>query len=453
MTPPVDRLSATYRAPLAQKTRWRSALRVNLAIALLVWIVWLTFGARQAIDRLFVDWKVALTMVFGSLVGGGTSEGGGAIAFPIFTKLLHIAPMDARNFSLAIQSIGMGAASLSILYLRIPIERRALFYSGAPGVLGVAFGAYFVAPTIPPVFVRTSFTVLVSSIGVALLLVNREKSVLPNENMALFGASEKSILMAGGFLGGVVSALVGTGENSVIFMVLVLLFRVNEKIVTPTTVILMTLVTIPGFLLHVFVLRDFAPTLMGYWLAAVPVVAVGAPMGAFICSQMNRHVMVLLLLFLISLEFLRTVLLVPMSRPLLWVSFATLVVCGSTTSGLLRWGSPEDMLGEIPAMLPTLPMPTLLFHGERDVLPAAFAEHAASLIPNASVVKLDAGHFIPLDRPTGIADCLRSFFAENCAKLALPLKARKLGRRSARPRNVIAELPGLNEQCSLATIS
>jgi uncharacterized membrane protein YfcA len=223
----------------------------------------------------------------------------------------------------------MGAASLSILYLRIPIERRALFYAGIPGILGVIFGACFVAPFVPPVFVRTSFTVLVSSMGVALLLVNREKTVSRNERMPFFGPREKSILVAAGFLGGVVSALVGTGENSVVFMVMVLLFRVNEKIVTPTTVLLMTMVTIPGFLLHVFVMRDFSPTVLGYWLAAVPIVAVGAPMGAFICSHMKRHAIVLLLLFLIALEFLSTAVLVPMSRPVVLASLATLAVCGS----------------------------------------------------------------------------------------------------------------------------
>jgi uncharacterized membrane protein YfcA len=303
-----------------------------MAIALLVWTLWLIFGGRPAVHHLLIDWRVALTMVFGSLVGGGTSEGGGAIAFPIFTKLLHIAPRDARNFSLAIQSAGMGSATLSIFYLRIPIERRALLFAGIPGVLGVILGAYFVAPLIPPVFVRTSFTVLVSSMGVALLLVNyanREKSVRRNESMPVFGAREKNILIAAGFVGGVVSALVGTGENSVVFMVMVLLFRVSEKIVTPTTVVLMTMVTVPGFLVHLFLLKDFTPTVMGYWLAAVPVVAVGAPLGALICSHMKRHGIVLLLLFLIALEFLSTVLLVPMSQPVLWVSLATLFVCGS----------------------------------------------------------------------------------------------------------------------------
>ena len=336
MSTPVQQLSAPNRVPSAPNTSPRSALRFNLAMALLVWAGWLIFGRGLAFHHLLTDWKVALTMAFGSLVGGGTSEGGGAIAFPIFTKLLHIAPRDARNFSLAIQSVGMGAASLSILYLRIPIERRALCYAGIPGVLGVIFGAYFVAPFVPPVFVRTSFTVLVSSMGVALLLVNREKSVLRNEQMPIFGTSEKSVLIAAGFLGGVVSALVGTGENSVIFMVMVLLFRVSEKIVTPTTVILMTMVTIPGFLLHVFVLRDFTPAVMGYWLAAVPIVAVGAPLGASLCSHMKRRAIVLLLLFLIALEFLSTLLLVPMSRPVLWVSLATLVVCGTIDWAMSR---------------------------------------------------------------------------------------------------------------------
>jgi hypothetical protein len=123
MSSHTPKTSATYGVVLDQKRPKRSAHRFNLTKALLVWALWLAFGGRVAIYHLFADWKVALTMVFGSLVGGGTSEGGGAIAFPIFTKLLHIAPRDARNFSLAIQSVGMGAASLSILYcLRISLD-------------------------------------------------------------------------------------------------------------------------------------------------------------------------------------------------------------------------------------------------------------------------------------------------------------------------------------------
>ena len=326
------------------------ALSFNLIIALVIWAAWLVFGGRFAIDHFIEDWRIALTMVFGSLVGGGTSEGGGAIAFPVFTKLLHIAPRDARNFSLAIQSVGMGAATLSILYLRIPIERRALLWAGVPGILGVVLGAYFVAPHIPPVFVRTSFTVLVSSMGVALLLANRQKNVERNPAIPIFGTREKAILAAAGILGGAVSALVGTGVNSIAFMVMVLLFRVSEKVVTPTTVILMTMVTIPGFLLHVFVLKDFTPTVMGYWLAALPVAAIAAPTGALICSYMKRHSIVYLLLFLIALEFTSTLLLIPMTGSVLWVSLVTLVICGSVDWAMSRAKRyrPKDLLLRTP---------------------------------------------------------------------------------------------------------
>ena len=320
----------TIAEPKSAKSRsTRRALRLNLSIALFVWTLWLIFGGRHALHHLLLDWRVALTMVFGSMVGGGTSEGGGAIAFPIFTKLLHIAPYDARNFSLAIQSVGMGAASLSILWLRVPIERRALLYAGVPGIAGVIVGAYYVAPFVPPVIVRTSFTILVTTLGLALLLVNRDRGAGRNAGLTWFGGKERIILMSAGFLGGIVSALVGTGENSVVFMVMVLLFRINEKIVTPTTVILMTMATIPGFLIHLFWLRDFSPAVMGYWLAAIPVVAVGAPLGALICTHMSRRAIVNLLLLLIALEFVSTLLLVPISRAVLLASAGTLLVFGS----------------------------------------------------------------------------------------------------------------------------
>lgn len=315
-----------------QTARSRSAvraLRLNLWIALLVWTLWLIFGGQNALHHLLIDWRIALTMVFGSMVGGGTSEGGGAVAFPVFTKLLHIAPYDARNFSLAIQSVGMGAASLSILLLRIPIERRALLYAGLPAIAGVTLGAFFVAPLVGPVIVRTSFTVLVTTLGLALLLLNREHGSGRNLRLASIGGKERVILVAAGFLGGIVSALIGTGENSVTFMVMVLLFRINEKIATPTTVILMTMTTVPGFLIHLFWLKDFSPAVMGYWIAAIPVVAVFAPLGALICVHMSRRAIVDLLLVLIALEFVSTLVLVPISRSVLLVSAATLLVCGS----------------------------------------------------------------------------------------------------------------------------
>jgi pimeloyl-ACP methyl ester carboxylesterase len=120
---------------------------------------------------------------------------------------------------------------------------------------------------------------------------------------------------------------------------------------------------------------------------------------------------------------------------------------------LVRWGRPEDMLGEIPARLVTLTMPTLLFHGMRDVLPSAFAERAASLIPRSRVVTLDAGHFIPLDRPEDVAASLRSFFAENHTTMDVAIRARKNRNPGAYERTKVAEPLNLEGHRSVAVVS
>ena len=54
-------------------------------------------------------------MIFGSMVAGATSEGGGAVAFPVMTLALKIAPAIARDFSLMTQSCGMWYFTLSLL--------------------------------------------------------------------------------------------------------------------------------------------------------------------------------------------------------------------------------------------------------------------------------------------------------------------------------------------------
>jgi len=78
---------------------------------------------------------------------------------------------------------------------------------------------------------------------------------------------------------------------------------------------------------------------------------------------------------------------------------------------VLRWGDPAAILREVPEFLPKLLMPTLIFHGAQDVaIPEAFARRASTLMPNASLVTLDSGHFIPLQQPEPVATGLAGFF-------------------------------------------
>lgn len=295
----------------------RRALGFNAGIASAVWICWLLVGQNHAIESLRRHWSVTVTMVFGSLVGGGTSEGGGGVAFPVFTKVLHIPAGDARIFTYAVQSVGMTAASLTILYMRVPIERRFLLLAAPAGVVGVVSGTTLLASSMQPATIRIGFTTLLTSLALALLILHLRRIDDRNERLTLFGGREKAVIAAVGFAGGLVSAMVGVGENTVAFFVMVMLFRISEKIATPTTVILMAIVSLAASCTHAFVLHDLAGPIPGYWLAAVPVVVVGAPAGAVICSKMSRRTIRLILITLIAADLASTAVLVPIPAPTL----------------------------------------------------------------------------------------------------------------------------------------
>lgn len=302
---------------------------VNFLLAAVVWIAWaVVFGPRY-VDVLTEQWEIALTMIFGSLVGGGTSEGGGAVGFPILTKVLGVPADTARIFTFAIQSMGMTAASLSILLCRVPIERRAIIWGAPPAVLGAVIGVVLVAPNVPLPAVRVTFTMVLVSLAIALVVQLLRRGFRRNPVIPRWSARERVYVVMAGAAGGVLSGIAGVGENTVMFILLVLLFRVSEKIATPTTVILMTVVSVASFLCHVLILRDFNGVVVDYWIAAVPVVVVGAPLGAWICTRMSPMAVRTTLWVLISAELISTLLIVPFTPQLTMVAVAGLVVASA----------------------------------------------------------------------------------------------------------------------------
>jgi pimeloyl-ACP methyl ester carboxylesterase len=78
---------------------------------------------------------------------------------------------------------------------------------------------------------------------------------------------------------------------------------------------------------------------------------------------------------------------------------------------VLRFGNPAELLAAVPAMLPHLVAPTLIFQGAHDsAVPEQFAQRASALIPQSKVLVVDSGHFIPLSNPEIVAGELRRFF-------------------------------------------
>ncbi|WNV06880.1 sulfite exporter TauE/SafE family protein [Candidatus Methylospira mobilis] len=251
-------------------------------------------------------------MAFGSFIGGATSEAGGAVAFPVFTKILAIPPKHAKLFSLATQSIGMGSAFLTILLLRIRVEWRAVFWA-VPGSIPMLYVGLNLAGALPASAVRILFTVVQCSFALALYLHNRNPAQSRHDCLPRCEIRERSILLAFGMAGGLISGLLGSGLEIIVFSVLVLLFRLCEKTATPTVIVMMVLTTWAGFAMIVS-RGEFVAPVTEYWLAAIPIVVVGGPLGVYACSHMPRIIIVRVLIGLILAELISSLLLIPLDR-------------------------------------------------------------------------------------------------------------------------------------------
>ncbi len=309
----------------ANQNLYRKTLAINVILALLVWIAWWLYTQPDSKAVLQQNWPVTLTMTVGSFIAGATSEGGGAIAFPVFTKALHIDPQNAKVFSLAIQSIGMTAASLTIIVLRINVAWRFILWASLGGLPGLCVGSLVIAQLVSAALVKMLFTAMIVSFALALLLLNTQKRYYSQYLPKLYG-TEKGIIVFSGFIGGTMTGLVGSGIDIICFSVMVLLFRLTEKVSTPTSVILMAINAIAGFMLHYFVTDSFNSTVKMYWLAAIPVVVIGAPLGVYLCNRMRNEHIVSLLLFLIAIELLSSLLLIPLTMNIAISSLAVFLL-------------------------------------------------------------------------------------------------------------------------------
>jgi uncharacterized membrane protein YfcA len=323
-------ISSTF---LQLKWLTNSGFIFSLTVAIIVWIIWFSIlGSEQITQLLANNWTVSLTMLFGSIIAGGTSVGGGAVAFPVFTKVLMIPPDQARIFSLAIQSIGMTAASLTIIITGIPIAWSVILWASLGGLLGFTLGVQFLLPIIPPDVLKISFSLMLTSLAIALILIN-QKTHNYYSLIKPLKITEKLIISGAGIVGGVMSSLVGNGIDIIVFSVIVLLFKLNEKIATPTSVVIMAINAIIGFLIQIFWLQDFSITVQNYWLSSIPVVVLGAPLGALICSKLSREIIVNILISLIMIELVSSLLLIPLNLTVMISGIATFLFF----SGLNYW--------------------------------------------------------------------------------------------------------------------
>ncbi|MEM7134103.1 MAG: sulfite exporter TauE/SafE family protein [Chloroflexota bacterium] len=233
--------------------------------------------------HLFTEWwPMSLTMVLGSFVAGASAEGGAAVAFPVFTKALQIPADEARTFGLMIQAVGMTVASIVIVTRRIKILPGVIGWVSLGGVAGMVMGSLLIP--IPPPYPKILFTFVTAAFGVALILSRWLLKWQPHNNFQVDGWPRRVLFVGIGIIGGIFAANTGSGIDTLTFIVLTLAFGLNEKVSTPTTVTIMGLNSVTGFFVHAFVLRDIG-VVWEYWLVCVPIVILGAPLGAYVAGR------------------------------------------------------------------------------------------------------------------------------------------------------------------------
>lgn len=256
-----------------------------LAVFYSCW-AWLVFG-RDMWQETLHHWPISVAMALGSYVAGSTPMGGGTVGFPVLVLLFKMPASLGRDFSFAVQSIGMVSASIFILVRRQPLATSMLQGALAGSMIGTPAGILYVAPLIPDLWIKLVFAVVWASFG--LLHFYRIHEIASHTGMTEFDERwDRRVGFWLGLLSGAsVVAVTGVGIDMVLYAALVLLCRADLKIAIPTSVIIMAFTSLLGVVVKNLT-TGLQPGVYAHWLAAAPIVALGAPLGVFIVELIGR---------------------------------------------------------------------------------------------------------------------------------------------------------------------
>jgi uncharacterized membrane protein YfcA len=259
-----------------------------------VFVAWLAtfYGAWGALvlggdllGTVRAHWPIAVSMAAGSYFAGSTPMGGGAVGFPVLVLVFDYPASIGRNFGFAVQSVGMVSASIYILASRQRVDWSVL--RGALPVVACAtpFAATWIAPNVPSELATLTFAVMVAAFG--LVHLHRLRDVVRCSELGAAPRDGMILGIAVGVAGSLIASITGVGIDMLVYIGLVALSRVDLRVAIPTSVILMAFTSVVGIASNV-ALGHVEPAVFENWLAAAPVVAIGAPFGSIAVTYLSR---------------------------------------------------------------------------------------------------------------------------------------------------------------------
>ncbi len=198
----------------------------------------------------------------------------------------------------------------------------------AGGLSGLLLGYEVLSPLLVAAVVKTLFASLVFSFGLMLWWTNRHANRFRVTSIHRFDSMVRLELPARRtWCGGITcGGILGSGIDILVFSLLVLRFGICEKVATPTSVVLMGTNALAGMLWG-SASGTLAAEAWGYWWVCVPVVAFGAPFGAWCMSHWHRMHIVWFICALILVQYVSTLLILPQTPAL--VAWNILVIACS----------------------------------------------------------------------------------------------------------------------------
>lgn len=272
-------------------------------------------------ERLFIG----ITMAFGSFIAGATSEGGGAIAFPVMSIFFKISTEVARDFSLLIQSCGMVAASFAIFKNKINVNLKIVLFTSLGAIIGNVIGLAYVVNQVSTIFIKLCFCSLWMSFAIIFYKTHFNLSEIFNLKLK---RRDKFWLFFLGILGGVITSIFGTGADIVSFAFATIYLGTSIQIATPTSVIIMAINSIACLIIRFFFFGGIHPEAFEYLMVSLPVVIIGAPLGAVYISNKSKKTFMFLLIMAICLQYFFALIILPLTINDYLLSIS-LVVIGS----------------------------------------------------------------------------------------------------------------------------
>lgn len=288
-------------------------------------------------------WPISLAMAAGSYVAGSTPMGGGTVGFPVLVLLFDFPGSLGRNFGLAVQSIGMVSASIYILSSRKRVAWNLLRPAMVGALIGTPLGAAFIAPVVPDLWVKLVFAVVWASFGMMHLFKLRELiDTHGSGDWAPQWDVPTGLLI--GVSGGIVASITGVGIDMILYATMMLLYRIDLKISVPSSVLIMAFTSVIGIATNLL-LREIDPTsyaidpeVFANWIAAAPIVALGAPIGAVVVDRISRAPTLIIVSILCIVQFVWTMIHEHVTGGAFWGAMAGLIAMNGVFHLLYKRG-------------------------------------------------------------------------------------------------------------------